>query len=270
MPQQAVIVTIAFGRGSPVDAADQYRELVDEIEQRLSRRRGMELDGTEVGEGTLTIYCYGSNADRLWGEIEPLFAARAFPPGSSALKRYGGPGAAGSRIELTPDGIGPAAAVPKERPAARNYAVGDWVLAPVDEGRFVVGRIARARGHSVFGYFFAPPVTGPPSDDELDRLRPAGAYTYLRFSDLGIRDGSWPVIKARKGFDRGQWPVAPFENYVDAGGGRVWLEVVTYDDDAIRQTSVTRVDVRQRGRFPDDMVSGSEAALEILRQRLPR
>lgn len=265
MAEHALVITIGPG-GSPEDA----EALADDLEAHLAAKRGMEFDGIERGPGGFTIYCYARNADRLWDEVLPLVSRGSFPPGSSALKRYGGPNAAGVRIELAPDGIGPSTDVPKQRAPKKNYRDGDWFLAPIEPGRYVAGRVARSTGHGVVAYFFAPPVDEPPALDDLDRLTPDDAYTYLNFSDVGLRSGEWPILGASHHFEPAEWPLAPFENYVESGG-RAWLEIIEYDPRNLdREASVTRGDARQRGRYPEAGISGAGAALAHLRSRLPR
>lgn len=51
-----------------------------------------EVDGIERGASDVVIYLYGSDADRLFREIEPLLEAD-LPPGSQIIRRYGEPGA---------------------------------------------------------------------------------------------------------------------------------------------------------------------------------
>jgi hypothetical protein len=68
---------------------------------------------------------------------------------------------------------------------------GDWFVVPIDGPRWVLGLIARRKGHSVFGYFFAPAWDHIPSLDEIGSPNARDSFIQLKFSDLGLLDGGW-------------------------------------------------------------------------------
>ena len=73
------------------DETSRYHALQDELEKRITDAGAGELDGDEWGEGECTIFLYGPDADRLWAAVAPVLSRHRFPPGSWALKRFGGP-----------------------------------------------------------------------------------------------------------------------------------------------------------------------------------
>jgi hypothetical protein len=46
------------------------------------------------------LIAYGLNADLLWSTIEPTLRTIPVPPGSYAVKRYGGPGAPETQVSM--------------------------------------------------------------------------------------------------------------------------------------------------------------------------
>lgn len=88
---QAVIVDLRLSGGD--FGSDAERQKVFELEDKLIasiEAQGVgEYDGNEFGEGGVTVYAYGPDADALFTAIETLL--RDFLPnqGSSATLRYG-------------------------------------------------------------------------------------------------------------------------------------------------------------------------------------
>ena len=73
----------------------------DAIIEAIDRAGVGEFDGNEVGSDGVTLYMYGPDADTLWAAIESVVRQSPLGPGSHAIKRYGGPGAPESRIDLS-------------------------------------------------------------------------------------------------------------------------------------------------------------------------
>jgi hypothetical protein len=95
--EQAVlihVITPAEADGSQLDAVEEP------LMEALGSAGVGEYDGHEIGPGEVTLYCYGSDADRLLEAIQPVLLRTALPRGSYAVKRYGPPGAASKRVDL--------------------------------------------------------------------------------------------------------------------------------------------------------------------------
>ena len=60
-----------------------------------------EFDGNDIGAEGAVLYMYGPDADRLWEAVEQIVRAAGLGSGSYAVKRYGEPGAAEVRIDLS-------------------------------------------------------------------------------------------------------------------------------------------------------------------------
>jgi hypothetical protein len=142
---------------------------------------------------------------------------------------------------------------------------GDWFVVPIDGPRWVLGLIARRKGHGLFGYFFAPAWDHIPSLDEIGSPNARGSFTQLIFSDLELLDGGWPLIGHDEAFSRDRWPMVEFERYVESAGQRGRLYTVRYDEDElVRQVSQVEVSLKERGRRPEDGAHGAGAAENVL------
>ena len=60
-----------------------------------------EFDGNLIGPDGAILYMYAADADTLFEVIGPVLAGIDLPAGSSAVKRYGTPGAHETRVNLT-------------------------------------------------------------------------------------------------------------------------------------------------------------------------
>lgn len=103
--EHAVLLHIPLAGRTPVEAElERYQEIQDELEAAIERAGVGEFDGDEWGEGMCTLYMYGPNADQLWAAIAPVLAKNAFPQGSAAVKRWGGPGSKEVRVSVAQAG----------------------------------------------------------------------------------------------------------------------------------------------------------------------
>ena len=151
----------------------------------------------------------------------------------------------------------------------QSYREGDWFAAPLGDGRYVLGRISRHAQGIVFAYFFAPPLDHLPTLEELGERRADDAFTQLRFSDLGLHDGDWPVLGQTGRWDREAWPLLEFENRLDVRGGPDVLYAVRLAENTVsREVSVKRVDLSEAGKRPTQDLFGAEAAIIHLREML--
>lgn len=143
------------------------------------------------------------------------------------------------------------------------YSEGSVFLVPLEGGGYARGVVARAdRRGAVLGYFFGPRLQSTDAVP-LDDLRPAGAVLVLRFGDLGLLKGEWPVFGTIASWDRSAWPMPDFvrrESLRDIA----WR--VRYSE-----KDLCRVEIEERtelnSTLPPDGLSGS-GAVEIKLSRL--
>ena len=109
------------------------------------------------------------------------------------------------------------------------YSEGTLFFGPLRTGGFareVVTRVGNG-GKVLFGYFFGPRLPSATTMQSCD-LDPAKAILRLRFGDLGLINGEWPIVGTIPNWDRSRWPIS---NLVrgDALGKRAPV-IVRYSD----------------------------------------
>jgi hypothetical protein len=72
--------------------------------------------------------------------------------------------------------------------------------------RGVVARTA-SEGRLLFGYFFGPRLLSKAKAD-LSGLEPGNAVLRLRFGDLGLLNGLWPVVGKLPDWSPAKWPMS--------------------------------------------------------------
>jgi hypothetical protein len=109
------------------------------------------------------------------------------------------------------------------------YCEGSVFLVPLRKGGYGRGVVARssAEGKVLLGYFFGPRFS---TTDEvtLDGLDPANAILRVRFGDLGLLNGEWPVVGKAPNWNRSIWLIPDFVRR-DELSKKAWL--VRYCDD---------------------------------------
>ena len=146
------------------------------------------------------------------------------------------------------------------------FGEGTWFAVPLRSSGFAVGVVARtsAGGGVVLGYFFGPVRSRVPSLDEVRGLRPEAAIRIMRVGDLGLLDGSWPVIGRDDRFQRTDW-VAPAVVRRDELSEKAWI--VHYSDrDANVVNAETPTDYNTQ--LDEDSLFGSGAAEIVLTKAL--
>jgi hypothetical protein len=104
-PEQAVILTLRLADSdTPAEELSaRLRQLDDALRAAVSGRVG-EVE-EPFGQGVECIYtCYGPDADRLFDAVAVALRGTRLQRGSSAVRRYGGPGAPEERVELAAPG----------------------------------------------------------------------------------------------------------------------------------------------------------------------
>lgn len=91
------------------------------------------------------------------------------------------------------------------------YKEGDWYAVPLQTGGYCLGVVARADGRGrVLGYFFGPPRTQVPTQEDTQGLWADDAKLIAMFGDLGLLRGEWPIVGPSADWERGCWPVPAF------------------------------------------------------------
>lgn len=96
--------------------------------------------------------------------------------------------------------------------AAQKYPESTVFAVPLEGGGYALGLVARRapRGRILFGYFFGPRLSSVPKLNEVPHLNQFHAIDKCQFGDLGLFEGSWPVIGQLKPWNREDWPMPLF------------------------------------------------------------
>ena len=89
-----------------------------------------------------------------------------------------------------------------------SYPNGSVFLVPLKDGGFARGLVARTApdGKLLLGYFFGPRLASQ-ADADMSGLELSDAILSLRFGDLGLIKGLWPVIGALPEWNPAEWPM---------------------------------------------------------------
>lgn len=145
------------------------------------------------------------------------------------------------------------------------YEDGTWFAVPLRDGGYGTGIVAR---HSADGciliYLFGPRYKNIPPLHEVQKKRSKDAIKVKIAGDLGLIEGSWPIIGSSEAWKRDEWPMPKFIRK-DEISNSVWL--VTYADDNPNQVICEeRASIDLQG-FERDSLSGA-GAIEIVLTRL--
>jgi hypothetical protein len=78
-----------------------------------------------------------------------------------------------------------------------------------------------AKGKVLLGYFFGPRIESIDAI-ALDDLNPFRAALRIRFGDLGLINGAWPILGKIPNWNRTKWPMPEFVRK-DPLCGKAWL-----------------------------------------------
>jgi hypothetical protein len=107
----------------------------------------------------------------------------------------------------------------------------------------------------MLGYFFGPCRPELPSLADVHGLHAADAVLVRRFGDLGLLDGTWPVLGRVDGWDRSAWPMPAFVHHESLTDRSV---LVYYDeDDPNKCLSRRRIPLGASTQGPKDGLMGS-------------
>lgn len=151
-----------------------------------------------------------------------------------------------------------------EKPKPR-YGEGTWFAVPLNPGGYAAGVLAR-RGKKyrsvLFGYFFGPRHSSPPSLDDTRALKPGDAVWIRQFGHLGLRDGEWPIIGKDPNWDPAAWPLPDFRHRDRILGHYLRVEYDQSDVSlTLRKSKATEEEVAD---LPEDGLSGAVAVVNVL------
>jgi len=146
------------------------------------------------------------------------------------------------------------------------YSEGTWFAVPLQDKSLGAGVVARSspRGKIVLAYFFGPKRHALPCLADVVMLMPEDAVYVGRVGDLGLINGSWPIIGRPSKWDRSIWSVPQFIRRDDLGR-KAW-KVYYSDQDPNLVVREERVSYDNK-EFDEDAVLGSVAA-EVVLSRL--
>jgi len=99
--EQAVIVHSAL---PSVDNAELFRQLEaleDQLQSAITAAGAGEFDGNEIGQGELTLYMYGPDAEKLFTVVAPVLRHTKLTQSGVASVRSGPPGSATREVRLS-------------------------------------------------------------------------------------------------------------------------------------------------------------------------
>lgn len=91
-PQCVEIVIVLADPESARHDLNVWLDLRDTLETMLPQSGHGELGDCIWSTDESAIFCIGRDAELIWNTIKPLLDPLPFPPGSHAIKRFGGPG----------------------------------------------------------------------------------------------------------------------------------------------------------------------------------
>jgi hypothetical protein len=155
----------------------------------------------------------------------------------------------------------------RRRRAELPYKEGTWFAIPLRQGGYAVGRVARHTpvGKIILAYLFGPKREQIPTLDGIRNLEPGEAVRVVRVGDLGLVDGSWPVIGDSVPWERERWSMPAFIRRDDLG--RAAWRVLYSDDDPNTILSEQRVPY-ETTELESAGLYGDQAAEALLSQLL--
>lgn len=144
------------------------------------------------------------------------------------------------------------------------YSEGFRFLVPLRNGGYARGVVARAspEGKGVMGYFFGPRFSSESNVVWLD-IHPATAILRIRFGDLGLINGKWPIYGKISNWNRSEWPMPDFIRRDPLG--RLRPVLVRYLDD-----DPNRVETEYSIDDDSDMLPDSSAGYGAVEIRLTK
>jgi len=144
------------------------------------------------------------------------------------------------------------------------YREGDVFAVPLGSGGFSLGVVARSprQGKVLLGYFFGEKFPSVPSD--LPTLLPENALKVVKFGDLSLMTGEWPVVGHLQNWDRDHWPMPKF---IRQDPLRKRAQLVSYADDDPNQLIAKEPCNIEAAGYERDSLLGA-GSVELLLTRL--
>lgn len=139
------------------------------------------------------------------------------------------------------------------------FKEGTWFAVPLAQSGYALGRVGRhsPEGDVILGYFFGPKRRRVPTLDEVEHLEPNEAVAVFCSSELGIMDGTWPIIGNSRRWERERWPIPGFVRR-DPISRTAW-RVIYSESDPSTVVAEERIPYEAVGLQPD-RYSGHKAA----------
>lgn len=152
-------------------------------------------------------------------------------------------------------------------PRRLPYGDGDWFAVPLREGGgYGVGVVARHdRRGGVIGYFFPLRSDEAPTLADVAGLRPSDALRVMRFGDLGLIKGQWPILGKLEDWRDEDWPIPPFGRREPTGRA---FRVIYSAGDLRGPAREEPISDEECDRLPRDALSGAGAVELVLTQLL--
>ena len=146
------------------------------------------------------------------------------------------------------------------------YKEGDRFAIPLRDGGYAVGVVARSPkgGKVLLGYFFGPRYGEIPAASTVTNLSSDEAIKVVRFGDISLLRGEWPIVYRPAKWNREDWPMPSFVR-TELPDSRAW-RVVYHDNDPNRVMSESRLE-SDPAVFERDAVFGA-GAIELLLTKL--
>ena len=117
-------------------------------------------------------------------------------------------------------------------------------------------------GGALLGYFFL--LDHAPTAVQLAAISPREARQVMMLGDLGLIEGSWPVLSGPlPGWDRERWPLPEFKLYDEL---RKRWEIRTYDEKLRLPVAIRVASEAEVKDLPKDGLAGAGAVEAVLQQ----
>jgi len=152
-------------------------------------------------------------------------------------------------------------------PRRVSYSDGDWFAVPLQEGGgYGAGIVAHHDGRGgVIGYLFGHRFSEVPTLDDVAGLQPSDSIRVMRFGDLGLIKGQWPILGKLEHWDSDDWPIPPFGRREPTGRA---LRVIYSAEDLAGPLREEPISNEECDRLPRDALSGAGAVELVLTQLL--
>jgi hypothetical protein len=146
------------------------------------------------------------------------------------------------------------------------YREGDVFAIPLRNGGYSLGVVARSpkQGRVLLGYFFGERFPSVPGSLDLPVLAPENALKIVKFGDLSLMSGKWPVVGRLQKWNRGDWPMPKFIRRAPLGKG---ARLVSYADDDPNQLIAEEAGDFEATGYEEDTLKGA-GFVELLLTRL--